>query len=343
MDETTLSSMYNSRVYDNFLIHWKYVKREKIAGAKKGETQWRYWYKEPDEQKTTIAINTDTLSRVPKTTTPTKQTEKDSPDKSIIEKGLDWLYNKLQDSERVNVRDPELKYQKEKLAKSNPLPSLDIKTTATTLDEDTKAVNPNYNPTDDAYSRNCAYCTAAYDLRRRGYDVVANPYPNDDELYEGTLSERMSWYEDLSLDNIRTMTEVLNDNANGLKPGTTDKIETYDDYLSIMENGFTSYENSKEMKKLAINALKKELETYPNGARGNLSVWWENGGAHSVIWENEKGKVFIRDAQDGKTYDLETYLKYSNSFYYYRTDTLTPDEDILVAVSNKKRRSGGRR
>lgn len=42
--------------------------------------------------------------------------------------------------------------------------------------EDCAAVNPNYDSnSDDGYSRNCAWCSYVYDLRRRGYDVEA-PY-----------------------------------------------------------------------------------------------------------------------------------------------------------------------
>ena len=45
MDNKDLIHRHNSRIYDNFLMHWKYVKREKIVGAKKGENKWKYFYK----------------------------------------------------------------------------------------------------------------------------------------------------------------------------------------------------------------------------------------------------------------------------------------------------------
>lgn len=41
MDDKNLMQRHNSRVYDNFLVHWGYVKREKING------KWRYWYENP--------------------------------------------------------------------------------------------------------------------------------------------------------------------------------------------------------------------------------------------------------------------------------------------------------
>ena len=35
--------------------------------------------------------------------------------------------------------------------------------------------NPNYAKGDKTYRRNCGYCSATYEMRRRGYDVIANP------------------------------------------------------------------------------------------------------------------------------------------------------------------------
>lgn len=65
-----------------------------------------------------------------------------------------------------------------------------------THDEDQELVNPNYDPYDSEYSLNCAYCTAAYDLRKRGYDVEANPYKSgtNNDMYEIS-----SWYKDTTV------------------------------------------------------------------------------------------------------------------------------------------------
>lgn len=45
------------------------------------------------------------------------------------------------------------------------------------IEEDLKKVNPNYNK-GGAYRINCQRCSFAYELRRRGYDVEANPNNN---------------------------------------------------------------------------------------------------------------------------------------------------------------------
>ncbi len=50
------------------------------------------------------------------------------------------------------------------------------KTIDTSKDDAVKNANPNYKPFDSAYNRNCPNCACAYELRKRGYDVVAKPY-----------------------------------------------------------------------------------------------------------------------------------------------------------------------
>lgn len=42
------------------------------------------------------------------------------------------------------------------------------------FEDDVKAVNPNFR-TGKEFQNNCGYCSVAYELRRRGYDVEANP------------------------------------------------------------------------------------------------------------------------------------------------------------------------
>lgn len=44
MDSKKITSTYHRNVYDNFLIHWKYVKREKVNG------KWKYYYKTDEER-----------------------------------------------------------------------------------------------------------------------------------------------------------------------------------------------------------------------------------------------------------------------------------------------------
>ena len=47
MNDKNLMQRHNSRVYDNFLMHWKYVKREKVGD------KWKYTYKDDKKTSTT--------------------------------------------------------------------------------------------------------------------------------------------------------------------------------------------------------------------------------------------------------------------------------------------------
>ena len=58
MDEKDLTTLHHSRVYDNFLMHWKYIKREKVGD------KWRYTYKE--DIKTAANAATAKVKNAPK-------------------------------------------------------------------------------------------------------------------------------------------------------------------------------------------------------------------------------------------------------------------------------------
>lgn len=70
--------------------------------------------------------------------------------------------------------------------------------TTSARDADQEAINPHYDPTNKTYAyNNCAYCTLAYDFRRRGYDVEAEGV---DETVCNDPQEIESWYEGGKLD-----------------------------------------------------------------------------------------------------------------------------------------------
>ena len=58
MDEKDLTTLHHSRVYDNFLMHWKYIKREKVGD------KWHYTYK--DDLKTATNAATAKVKNAPK-------------------------------------------------------------------------------------------------------------------------------------------------------------------------------------------------------------------------------------------------------------------------------------
>ena len=362
MDSRKTTLNHNQQVYGNFLIHWKYIKREKIAGAKKGESQWKYFYKDDTTSKTTAnnePSKTDTKSVLESTKRVKNEifnfvdkTEKMVEDKTGVSKketkdntalttkvaldkgkqvttklvnkasnkvakevvgmgaGMSVLVGTLlakaigktvhETGEAIeqNVTEKRAEESRQKASlKDDPLPILPVKTEATTRDEDMNLVNPKYDRGTYAYTMNCSYCTAAYDLRMRGYDVEADGISKYDAA---TIeAEITSWYD-----------------------GEEVKRR------SITNNGATMKEDAER--------LEAELLSYGDGARGHMMLYWQMGGGHDVIWEIEHGDVVIRDCQTNEKLEVIDYLQYSNYVSYFRTDNIQPNENILETVRSRK-------
>lgn len=185
-------------------------------------------------------------------------------------------------------------------------------------DEHQNKVNPNFNDKTYDYRMNCSFCTAAYDLRKRGYDVEANPISTV-EAY--TIDDICSWYKGAK--------KVSNYDVRAAHDAT---VKTRDDVLG-----------KKDL-------LLKSLESNGEGARGHLGLYYFDGSGHDVVWEIENGKTVIRDCQTGKIADLtdgygdiiltmEGFEPAIISGYdYVRVDNLEPTEEILRTVRNKKKR-----
>ena len=192
-----------------------------------------------------------------------------------------------------------------------------------TNDEHQEAINPEYTPTTYDYSMNCSFCTAAYDLRKRGYDVEANPI-SQAEAY--TLDDIASWYE-------------------GSQPVSRSEVESFykekafNDYRNQtredMENGQLSLTQYKEP--TSGEMLMEALKSNGEGSRGHLCLCWTGGGGHDVIWEVQNGEVVIRDCQTGTVSKDASILSYVSDYAYIRTDNLEPTEKVLRTVRNKKK------
>lgn len=63
------------------------------------------------------------------------------------------------------------------------------------------------------------------------------------------------------------------------------------------------------------------------GARGNLVINWQGGGAHSMAYEVHNGDVKIYDAQSGKTHDTWDMIQHGQDVIYARLDNVEPDWD----------------
>lgn len=183
---------------------------------------------------------------------------------------------------------------------------LKVKDEESTDEEDQAETNPYYYTKYYEYTNNCAYCTAAYDLRQRGYDVEAAAIDYTTANYADTIA---SWYDGAEIETAVDM---------AYKPGN----EAY------LEDGVLDYKEATE-------CLEKDLLKHGDGARGHLLLYWNNGGGHDVIWEVEDGEVVIRDCQTNETLEPYDYISLCRDFSYIRTDNLEPNEEILKTVRNK--------
>lgn len=89
-------------------------------------------------------------------------------------------------------------------------------------DENVQATNPNYN-SGCAFQMNCQRCVPAYEMRMRGYDVVAKPVPdvnrtdflqiNWEQFFENPVVE--SGFEGTGKAGVVTLMEKWGDGARG--------------------------------------------------------------------------------------------------------------------------------
>lgn len=185
------------------------------------------------------------------------------------------------------------------------------KTEEYTDKEDQAVINPDYDPETYAYSMNCAYCTAAYELRQRGYDVEAAPV---NVFTANNMEEIASWYE-------------------GAEPKS---FSTIGDLGNLMEIDDDEWDQKYyEACETRANTVKEELKQYGDGARGQFCLYWHGGGGHSMIWEVENNDVIVRDSQTNKIVDMAEYFTYATDGFYIRTDNLELSDKILKTVRQR--------
>lgn len=194
-------------------------------------------------------------------------------------------------------------------AKFQSIDEMPKKTSEMSANEDQKAVNPEYDPREAAYSTNCAYCSATWDLRRRGYDVEAQASTS---AYDTDLEEIASWY------------------GAGLEAYSGVTVDLMDKY------GVETCEY------LVEELIQEEGE----GSYGNFILYWNVGGAHSVVWSVENGNVMIRDTQLNTVDTFEDYMKqhreYIEEYYYLRTDNREITPAILEVARRREEKKNDR-
>ncbi len=166
--------------------------------------------------------------------------------------------------------------------------------------EDAVETNPGRASPNRRYHVNCVLCSVNYELRRRGYDVIATRSKTgfEPEIWR-------SWFKDSKFDDMhgyKTVEEILNAQC--------------------------TKENSKKM----YNWTNENLLSQGEGARGLLNVVWVGGGGHAVNYIVKNNKVLIYDGQAGIKQDLKKMLDYSVDVGYTRLDNCDIDFDYLKKV-----------
>lgn len=209
-----------------------------------------------------------------------------------------------------------------------------------TPEQDMSEINEKYNGVMENgelvryldYMMNCPYCTTAYELRRRGYDVEAAPNPDG-----ATFWDIVDWYEGAEIFYVGP-------------DGSTKSLKKYTD-MSPKKGTEAWYDDdvvSSSTKYKSPEVIEKSIaKNSGKNSRGNLCVYWTTGGGHSMAYEVDgKGKVTIRDCQTNEIVPMDYLTRNACNFNYLRTDNLEITKEILETVYdnqteealNKKRR-----
>ena len=159
-------------------------------------------------------------------------------------------------------------------------------------EKDLVAVNPNFSTGKDEWMCNCQRCVPTYEMRRRGYNVVAKP-----RILNGRDDVAEKW------DNIFK-------NANWIQ----------------CESGT----GKREIEKL--------MKNWGDGARAEIFIVWDDGGAHVFAAENVKGKIRYICPQSG-TADCSKWFKHvmHKETKICRIDTLEPTQLIMECCESSQK------
>ena len=130
--------------------------------------------------------------------------------------------------------------------------------------------NPYYDGTYKEFSENCQRAVIAYEARRRGYDVTAQP------TYQGDVLPAQAY--------VDPKTGIRQNHWMGAFQGAKpEKV-------------------GKTTAQATQNALESKMKEYGDGSRGIMQVQWKGGGGHVLNVEYKNGKVHYNDAQVGAKY-----------------------------------------
>lgn len=196
-----------------------------------------------------------------------------------------------------------------------PAPSPDVANM--TRAEHVQATNPGYASGSRNYSNNCTSVVTAYEFRRRGYDVTAAPVKGGQGRYEREYID--AWW------TRPDGTPAQSINVRNLPP----------------VNATHDAEGRKILPGGSIEArlkMEQALMTYPDGARGSISLNWAKSGGHTFSWEKVGGKIYYLEAQIGQV-DASGHVgpgKFKpGTLTFVRLDDKTPRPGVVEALETR--------
>ncbi|MBR5780359.1 MAG: hypothetical protein IKY27_00455 [Bacteroidales bacterium] len=191
-------------------------------------------------------------------------------------------------------------------------------------------INPDYGKI--GTKNNCRRCTMAYELSRRGYDVKAT------KTISGTGQDMTGLYNAMSEKELKggKLTRAVKLAYRGIVKEDQLASDIVDNLSSAGQHGIKKID-SEDYAKTIFSALSKA----PNRSRGELSMTWDSGGAHSMVWEIVNKKPVIFDCQTGEMYDtpesISKLAKHMKNAGFTRLDNIAMNEDFLSRwVKNAK-------
>ena len=173
--------------------------------------------------------------------------------------------------------------------------------------EAVKGANPYYDGTYKEFSENCQRAVVAYEARRRGYKVTAQPTFEGDTLPQSNIA--------------------------GKGQGR---------WQGAFQGAKSESVGSKNPKTVQSN-IEKKMSEYGDGARGIVQITWKNGEGHVFNVEQKNGKTHYVDAQIGAKYNpaqLFTQVK-PQSTRLVRTDNLKFSDRMKKSVEQQGSRFNG--
>lgn len=164
-----------------------------------------------------------------------------------------------------------------------------------------KNTNPNYNAAYAEYSENCQRCVVAYELRRRGYDVEAQPtYSGDQWPYAVT--------------------------ANGV---------SYGRWRGAFRHAKTVKVGGRNADTV-LNNIRSQMRTYGKGSRAVVQILYKgNHGGHVFSVENVGGSIQYVDAQTGQRYNQKSMHNLLAITQSWNTN-LTRTDNLRVSERSKE-------